>query len=99
MTAGEAHFFRARHVGRGLPRAGRGADLARTPIAVPLAGYRLGHEARQRVTGVGVFEAPVARKDRRVLELRAQLIRGEKRAAIDELAGVRAVAHHARTMA
>ena len=65
------------------------------PGAVGLAADGLDHQAEQAVAVVRVLEAGAAPDHRRRLELRAQLGCVEKRAPVDELAGVGPVAHHA----
>ncbi len=98
VAARERRALGKRRVRLGFAQARRLDDLALDPDGVGLFRDGLDHEAEQAKTVIGIFEAGAGLDRGRQLQLREQLLRVEIGAAVDELAGIGAVARQARAV-
>ena len=92
VAARERRALGKRRVRLGLAQACGLDDLALDPDGVGLLRHGFDHEAEQAKAVIGIFEARAGLDRGRQLQLREQLLGVEIGAAVDELAGIGAVA-------
>ena len=98
MAACERDIFGDRHVRHGLAQTGGIDDLALDPDRVGLLGDRFDHKAKETEAVVGVFETRIGLDRGRQPQFCQQFPLGEVGPAINELAGIRAIAGEAGTV-